>query len=57
VSTDPRRMSVVEALDLILDSSPSESRLQRALSVPALADAWRMEFSKQLIELQRAASP
>jgi MOSC domain-containing protein YiiM len=48
VSTDPRRLSVVEVLDLILDSSPSEDRLRRALSVPSLADDWRKEFTKQL---------
>jgi hypothetical protein len=41
-------MSVVEVLELILDSSPTESRLRRALSVPALADDWRAEFTKQL---------
>lgn len=51
VSTDPRRLSVVEVLDLILDSSPSEDRLRRALSVPAPADDWRNEFTKQLDEV------
>ena len=57
LSTDPRRMSVVEVLDLILDSSPSESRLRRALSVPALADDWRQEFVKQLGDVQGTVSP
>jgi MOSC domain-containing protein YiiM len=57
LSTDPRRMSVVEVLDLILDSSPSESRLRRALSVPALADDWRTEFTNQLGDLQKTTSP
>lgn len=59
VSTDPRRMSVTEVLDLILDSSPSEARLRRALSVPALADDWRKEFTQQLLgaQDQDSASP
>jgi MOSC domain-containing protein YiiM len=48
VSSDPHRVSVLELLELILDSSPSESRLRRALSVPALADDWRTEFTAQL---------
>jgi MOSC domain-containing protein YiiM len=57
LSTDPLRLSVVEVLDLILDSSPSESWLRRALSVPALADDWRSEFTRQLAEMQGLASP
>jgi MOSC domain-containing protein YiiM len=48
LSSDPHRVSVLELLELILDSSPSESRLRRALSVPALADDWRTEFTAQL---------
>ncbi len=48
VRADPRRLSVVELLELKLDTAATESQLQRALSVPALADAWRLEFKKRL---------
>jgi MOSC domain-containing protein YiiM len=57
VSTDKRRLSLTEVLELILDSSPSEGWLRRALSVPALADDWRREFEKQLAELQASRLP
>jgi MOSC domain-containing protein YiiM len=48
VSSDPRRLNVVELLELILDPAATETQLQRALSVPALADDWRLEFTNRL---------
>jgi len=48
VSSDPRRLNLVELLELILDSTASKAQLERALSVPALADDWRLEFTKRL---------
>jgi len=48
VRSDPQRLNLVELLDLILDSAASETQLQRALSVPALADDWRRDFTKRL---------
>ncbi len=48
VSSDPRRLNLVELLELILDSTASKAQLERALSVPALADDWRREFTKRL---------
>jgi MOSC domain-containing protein YiiM len=48
VSSDPRRMNVVELLELILDCKAPATQLRRALSVPALADDWRSEFVKRL---------
>jgi MOSC domain-containing protein YiiM len=48
VRLDPRRLNLVELLDVILDSEASETQLRRALSVPALADDWRLEFTNRL---------
>ena len=48
VSSDPRRLNVVELLDLILDTAAPKAKLEEALSVPALADYWRDDFLKRL---------
>lgn len=48
LSEDPNRLSIVELLNLVLDSSPSEAQLRRALSVPALAECWREDFLSRL---------
>lgn len=48
VSSDPRRLNLIELLELILDPTASKAQLERALSIPALADDWRLEFTKRL---------
>lgn len=48
VRSDPHRLSIVEVFELVLDTSAPKSQIEKALAVPALADAWRKDFTKRL---------
>ncbi len=48
LSADPNRLNLVELLDLMVDPEPTETEIRRALSVRALAESWRQEFTNRL---------
>lgn len=48
LKTDPQQMTVKEVFDVAYGDSGSRENIERALQMPALADAWRDMFNKRL---------